>query len=159
MSSVFENEFRASATKLTVDLRHRALIRGSLKGYEKNRDTPHLRGLQDWKRLSSASSLCGACSEICPVKINLHHHLLHNRRNAAKLATGRLDQTAFGAFALLVNHPKIFVKVAKIARILQPLHRIVAGAKIDPLLAWTRSREAPVIAKTSFRQYWKSRQR
>jgi L-lactate dehydrogenase complex protein LldG len=38
MSSVFENEFRASATKLTVDLRHRALIRGSLKGYEKNRD-------------------------------------------------------------------------------------------------------------------------
>src|SRR6516164_8310451 len=46
--------------------------------------TPHLRGLQEWKHLSYASSLCGACTEICPVKINLHHHLLHNRRNAAR---------------------------------------------------------------------------
>src|ERR1700683_3795163 len=45
--------------------------------------TPHLRGLQDWKHLSGASSLCGACTETCPVKIDIHHHLLHNRRNAA----------------------------------------------------------------------------
>src|ERR1700744_3062570 len=44
--------------------------------------TPHLRGLHDWKHLSQASSLCGACTETCPVKIDLHHHLLHNRRNA-----------------------------------------------------------------------------
>ena len=45
--------------------------------------TPHLRGLQDWKHLSYASSLCGACTETCPVKIDLHHHLLQNRRNAS----------------------------------------------------------------------------
>jgi L-lactate dehydrogenase complex protein LldF len=121
--------------------------------------TPHLRGLKDWKHLSSASSLCGACSEICPVKIDLHHHLLHNRRNAAQLETGRLDQMAFGAFAFLVNHPKIFVLAARIGRFLQPLHHFVAGSKIDPLLAWTLSREAPVIAKRSFRQYWRFRQR
>ena len=44
--------------------------------------TPHLRGLQDWKHLSGASSLCGACTEACPVKIDIHHHLLQNRRNA-----------------------------------------------------------------------------
>jgi len=43
--------------------------------------TPHLRGLQEWKHLSYASSLCGACTEACPVKIDLHHHLLQNRRN------------------------------------------------------------------------------
>jgi L-lactate dehydrogenase complex protein LldF len=121
--------------------------------------TPHLRGLKDWKHLSSASSLCGACSEICPVKIDLHHHLLHNRRNAAQLETGRLDQMGFGAFAFLVNHPKIFVLAARIGRLLQRLHHIVAGSKIDPLLAWTRSREAPVVAKRSFRQYWRSRLR
>jgi len=36
--------------------------------------TPHLRGLQDWKHLSYSSSLCGACTETCPVKIDLHHH-------------------------------------------------------------------------------------
>src|SRR6516164_498898 len=45
--------------------------------------TPHLRGLQSWKHLSYASSLCGACTEACPVKIDLHHHLLQSRRNAA----------------------------------------------------------------------------
>src|SRR4029078_12722026 len=45
--------------------------------------TPHLRGLQNWKHLSYASSLCGACTETCPVKIDLHHHLLQNRRNAS----------------------------------------------------------------------------
>ena len=51
--------------------------------------TPHLRGLMDWKHLSYASSLCGACTETCPVKIDLHHHLLHNRRNAmASLIVG-----------------------------------------------------------------------
>ena len=44
--------------------------------------TPHLRGLQDWKHLSGASSLCGACTEACPVKIDLHHHLLQHRRTA-----------------------------------------------------------------------------
>jgi hypothetical protein len=66
---------------------------------------------------------------------------------------------AFGAFAFLVNHPKIFVLAGRIGQFLQPLHRFVAGSKIDPLLAWTRSREAPVIAKRSFRQYWRSRQR
>src|SRR5437868_854606 len=44
--------------------------------------TPHFRGLQDWKHLSGASSLCGACTEACPVKIDIHHHLLQNRRNA-----------------------------------------------------------------------------
>jgi len=121
--------------------------------------TPHLRGLEDWKHLSSASSLCGACSEICPVKIELHHHLLHNRRNAAKLEVGRFDRMASEAFAFLVNHPKIFAMAVKLGRFFEPLHRIVAGSKIDPLLAWTRSREIPVIAKKSFRQYWKSRQK
>ncbi|MFQ3671754.1 MAG: lactate utilization protein B, partial [Verrucomicrobiia bacterium] len=37
--------------------------------------TPHLSGLQPWKHLSFASSLCGACTEACPVKIDIHHHL------------------------------------------------------------------------------------
>ena len=48
--------------------------------------TPHLRGLDEFQHLSQASSLCGACTEACPVKIDLHHHLLHNRRNAVERA-------------------------------------------------------------------------
>ncbi|MEI6949133.1 lactate utilization protein B [Paraflavisolibacter sp. H34] len=46
--------------------------------------TPHLKGLEGWQHLSYASSLCGNCTEVCPVKINLHELLLENRREAVK---------------------------------------------------------------------------
>jgi len=44
--------------------------------------TPHLKGVNNWKHLSFASSLCGNCTEVCPVKINLHELLLDNRAEA-----------------------------------------------------------------------------
>lgn len=44
--------------------------------------TPHLRDLGEWKHLSYASSLCGNCTEVCAVKINLHELLLENRQEA-----------------------------------------------------------------------------
>ncbi len=44
--------------------------------------TPHLKGLKEYKHLSYASSLCGNCTEVCPVKINLHELLLENRHEA-----------------------------------------------------------------------------
>lgn len=46
--------------------------------------TPHLRGMQEFKHLSYASSLCGKCSEVCPAKIDIHKMLLLNRRDAAQ---------------------------------------------------------------------------
>jgi L-lactate dehydrogenase complex protein LldF len=46
--------------------------------------TPHLKGMNDFKHLSYASSLCGKCSEVCPVKIDIHKMLLLNRRDAVK---------------------------------------------------------------------------
>jgi len=47
--------------------------------------TPHLRGMHDYKHLSYASSLCGNCTEVCPVKINVHELLLENRRESVVL--------------------------------------------------------------------------
>ena len=44
--------------------------------------TPHLREMGEWKHLSYASSLCGNCTEVCAVKINLHELLLENRQEA-----------------------------------------------------------------------------
>jgi len=46
--------------------------------------TPHLKDLGEWKHLSYASSLCGNCTEVCAVKINLHELLLDNRSEAVK---------------------------------------------------------------------------
>jgi L-lactate dehydrogenase complex protein LldF len=46
--------------------------------------TPHLKGMKEWKHLSYASSLCGNCTEVCAVKINLHELLLENRAEAVE---------------------------------------------------------------------------
>jgi L-lactate dehydrogenase complex protein LldF len=46
--------------------------------------TPHLKNMGDWKHLSYASSLCGNCTEVCAVKINLHELLLENRHEAVE---------------------------------------------------------------------------
>ena len=46
--------------------------------------TPHLQGMEDYKHLSYASSLCGACTSVCAVKINLHELLLENRYESVK---------------------------------------------------------------------------
>lgn len=119
--------------------------------------TPHLRGLQDWKHLSYASSLCGACHEVCPVKIDLHHHLLRNRRNAVKERPPRWEKWTFRAFATAVNHPRLFALGQKLARWMQPLHALVRGSRLDPARAWTQNRDLPRVAPQSFKSYWKSR--
>lgn len=46
--------------------------------------SPHLKGMEEFKHLSQASSLCGNCTEVCPMKINLHELLLVNRRDAVR---------------------------------------------------------------------------
>jgi len=46
--------------------------------------TPHLKEMGEWKHLSNASSLCGNCTEVCAVKINLHELLLENRHEAVE---------------------------------------------------------------------------
>ncbi len=46
--------------------------------------TPFFKGLKEYNHLSSACSVCGKCTEVCPVKIPLHHMLLINRRDAVR---------------------------------------------------------------------------
>jgi L-lactate dehydrogenase complex protein LldF len=119
--------------------------------------TPHLRGLQDWKHLSQASSLCGACTETCPVKINLHHHLLHNRRNAARAATSPFEKLLCAGFAFIMRRPALYHWTAKLARALQPMQGLVQGTLLDPLRAWTKTRSFPRVAEKSFRELWRER--
>lgn len=119
--------------------------------------TPHLRGLQDWKHLSYASSLCGACTETCPVKIDLHHHLLQNRRNASQGPQGKpswIQKFAFKAFAPLANSAALWSLTTKLSRIGMKLRGLVNGSFIDPARPWTKTRDLPPIAKESFREWW-----
>jgi L-lactate dehydrogenase complex protein LldF len=119
--------------------------------------TPHLRGLQEWKHLSHASSLCGACTEICPVKIDLHHHLLRNRRNAARQKPSFFEKHAFKGFAFVINRPGLYRLAKTAARLLQKLHPLVKGTRLDPAYSWTRTRELPPVARQTFKEYWKGR--
>ncbi len=119
--------------------------------------TPHLRGLQTWQHLSQASSLCGACTQTCPVKIDLHHHLLHNRRNAAAQAPDPAEGLAWALFAKIIRRPWLFRAGMRAARLLQPLHRFVRGSALDPLRPWTRTRELPQLAPQTFADYWRQR--
>jgi L-lactate dehydrogenase complex protein LldF len=119
--------------------------------------TPHLRGLQDWKHLSSSSSLCGACTETCPVKIDLHHHLLQNRRNAANEKPSFLERSAFKIFAFVVNHPGPYAFSKKLARLAQKFHPLVRGTRLDPAYAWTKTRDLPPVAPQTFKEYWRTR--
>jgi L-lactate dehydrogenase complex protein LldF len=117
--------------------------------------TPHLRGLQDWKHLSYASSLCGACTETCPVKIDLHHHLLQNRRNGSQQKPSWWQKLAFKIFVPVANKPALWALTTKLGRFGQKFHGLIKGSAIDPAQAWTKTRELPPIAKQSFKEWWK----
>lgn len=119
--------------------------------------TPHLRGLQDWKHLSGSSSLCGACTETCPVKIDLHHHLLHNRRNASVEKPSALEQLAYRLFAFVVNRPGLYQFGKELARKFEPLRRRLQGTKLDPVKPWTATRDLPPMAGESFKEWWRNR--
>jgi L-lactate dehydrogenase complex protein LldF len=119
--------------------------------------TPHLRGLQNWKHLSIASSLCGACTAACPVKVDLHHHLLQNRRNAVKQKASFFEQLAYDLFASLVNHPVLWSAAKKLGRLGEPLHGLVKGSIFDPARSWTKTRDLPPLAKQSFKSWWRKR--
>jgi L-lactate dehydrogenase complex protein LldF len=119
--------------------------------------TPHLRGLADWKHLSYASSLCGACTEVCPVKIDLHHHLLHNRRNSVALKPDRAEQLAFRAFAFLTCFPGLMNRLAWLSRPIMPLLSSMRAVLPAPVKGWLLSRDLPAIPRESFRDYWRKR--
>ncbi|MGN6644452.1 MAG: lactate utilization protein B [Verrucomicrobiota bacterium] len=119
--------------------------------------TPHLRGLQSWKHLSYSSSLCGACTETCPVKIDLAHHLLQNRRNASKQKASLPWKLGFQVMNFIFNRPLLYSLVPKFGRIGQAFHPLIKGTRLDPAYAWTKTRETPKIAPQTFKEYWRQK--
>ena len=113
--------------------------------------TPHLRDLGDWKHLSHASSLCGNCTEVCAVKINLHELLLENRYEAVN--------EGYAPFA-----EKLAWKVWKLAMLRRSWMNIANGNLKTRLVnsigkAWTEHRSPLQFPKKSFNQQWKEKYR
>ncbi len=119
--------------------------------------TPHLRGLDEWKHLSYSSSLCGACTETCPVKIDLAHHLLQNRRNSVQKKSSPAWKLGFELMNFVFKRPGFYEFVAPLGRAAQKLHPMIAGKAFDPAFPWTKTRSAPKIAKQTFKEWWRER--
>jgi len=120
---------------------------------------PHLRG-PEFAHLSYASSLCGACTDICPVKVDLHHHLLHNRRNAVNAGRGRFgERLGFKLWRWAMAGARRFELVGGVVRAtLRALYALgLEGTALDPARAWTRNHAAPAIPRASFRKLWREK--
>src|SRR5690625_4908665 len=123
--------------------------------------TPLLGGYEDYKELPYASSLCGACTEVCPVKIPLHEQLIMHRRKMVE-EEGMADlgeKVAMKGFSLVAGKSKLFNASTKMAPYFaSPFvkdEQITKGP--GPLKPWTNIRNLPNPKKERFRDWYKDR--
>src|SRR5579864_4239944 len=120
--------------------------------------TPQFHNITENGWLPFASSLCGACAEVCPVKIEIPKLLLKLRSEVTEAkgrqSAGGLERFAFRMFAWLMAHPKIYLLAGRMAA---TLARLVPP--VGPLKEWASQRTLPRPAKHSFHQWWAARER
>jgi L-lactate dehydrogenase complex protein LldF len=112
--------------------------------------TPFMKGMEEFKHLSFASTLCGKCTDVCPVKIDLHKLLLLNRS----------DSVQKGLTTKTENWVWFFWKGAMLKR--SKMDK--GGAKLKNFMIkqffkkqWGERRELPQVAPKSFNQMWRER--
>jgi len=119
--------------------------------------TPQLVGIENASSLPFASSLCGACYEVCPVKIDIPTVLLHLRNRAVIPVAARREGSVMLLEAWVFGNRRRFALAQRIGRLAQ--RPLVRGGMIrrlpPPLAAWTRSRDLRPVAAESFRDWWK----
>jgi L-lactate dehydrogenase complex protein LldF len=113
--------------------------------------TPQLRGVENAKSLPYASSLCGACYEVCPVKIDIPSVLLHLRAQTEKDVAERM---AMRSLARIFGNVRLYEWAQRLGRAGEGMARRVPG----PLANWTRTRDLKPMPKETFREWW-SRER
>jgi len=119
---------------------------------------PNLRDIGKFGHLSYASSLCGACTETCPVKIDLHHHLLRNRAAAARAAKDPAERWLMQAFGFVMRRPWLLSWIGKVMRLFDRVAAPLQGTRVDPFAAWRSSRTLPKTPRHTFKDWWKTRQ-
>ena len=122
--------------------------------------TPQLQGLQHSASLPYASSLCGACYEVCPVKINIPEILIHLRRRIVEDGQAPLaERLAMKGAALAFSGETPFTLAQATGRVMQrPFKSGELLRNLPGLLAgWTATRDLPAMPAESFRQWWSRR--
>jgi len=122
--------------------------------------SPLLEGRERHAELPLASSLCGACSEVCSARIPLADYLLRLRAEAVETGMGSMAWSAgLRSFAEVTRRPRVWSWRARRragASSLRPQR--VGEEGPGPLGVWTRTREFPALARQSFRRTWQRRE-
>jgi L-lactate dehydrogenase complex protein LldF len=127
--------------------------------------TPQLVGYDEAGSLPFASTLCGRCYEVCPVKIDIPRILVYLRGKAtdARVASHSLDGEALAMRAALwmFGGPNRMAAAQSLGRIGQKL--FAKDGMIEklpgPLKGWTNARDFPALPAESFRSWWKAREK
>ena len=120
--------------------------------------TPQLRGLDQAPTLPWASSLCGACYEVCPVKIDIPSVLIHLRARVVSEEKRRAapERLAMDAIGKVFASPKRYERAQRLARLGRgPLGHV--GEAVPLLSGWTAMRELPEFPDQTFRDWWRER--
>lgn len=129
--------------------------------------TPEYNGIAQARELPFASSLCGACREVCPVKINIPDILLHLRAEAQRLPSQassggapRGERLSIAMWAWAMKRPWAYRVAGKVGRLIQRFYATdgwVSRAPVFPASRWTEGRDFPALARETFRERWKKR--
>jgi len=112
--------------------------------------TPHYNGLSPYQHLSFASSLCGACSDVCPVRIDLHHLLLENRAEAVRQTRQNfLWRTGMRTYAWMMGRRWRLQMMRRLAKLGQPFLLV---------LSTSRRQRVPKLAAKTFAELWREAQ-
>jgi L-lactate dehydrogenase complex protein LldF len=124
--------------------------------------TPQLQSMEHSQTLPYASSLCGACYEVCPVKINIPEILVHLRGKIVASGGAPFEETiAMKMASYALESPERMDRARKLGRAFQRpfvkdgiISHLPAG-----LNAWTAVRDLPALPRESFREWWLKRER
>jgi L-lactate dehydrogenase complex protein LldF len=115
--------------------------------------TPLLVGVEHAPQLPFASSLCGACYEVCPVEIDIPTVLVKLRHDAVKAKPHRGEDATFQAAASAMSGRRRWTAALKAARLM----RFIRHTAPPPLNRWTRTRDLPAPPAEPFREWWRKR--
>jgi L-lactate dehydrogenase complex protein LldF len=123
--------------------------------------TPALKGLGVFGDLPHASSLCGACREVCPVRIDIPRMLLALRaRTVEEIGQPAWLSTGLWWYARLATRPRLFALAGSIAARLTRLVAMDGWVRSlpGPLGRWTARRDFPAMPARSFQERWRARE-
>jgi L-lactate dehydrogenase complex protein LldF len=119
--------------------------------------TAMLHGQAAVTELAHASSLCGACAEACPVRIDIPKMLIELRRGGVETRTAPwAERVVFRVFATVLKRPARYRWAVRLARLLQrPFVRQGAIRRLPLFLGlWTQTRDLPPVARRTFQERW-----